>query len=215
MKKRTYQRVKRCIDIAGSAFGLGLSLPLCAATAGLVRVQLGAPVFFVQERPGLNGRPFRMVKFRTMRNPRPDEDLVASDAARLTPLGQFLRATSIDELPTLWNVLRGDMSLVGPRPLLMAYLARYNPEQARRHEVKPGLTGWAAVHGRNAISWEDKFELDVWYVDNASLLVDLKIIAKTVATVLTQRGVSAEGVATAVEFRGAQGGTTTVAESTR
>jgi lipopolysaccharide/colanic/teichoic acid biosynthesis glycosyltransferase len=171
-------------------------LPLLAVTGLAVRLSLGRPVFFVQERPGLGGRPFRLIKFRTMRAGQ------GSDAERLTRLGRFLRSTSLDELPELLNVLKGEMSLVGPRPLLMRYLARYTPEQARRHEVRPGLTGWAQVNGRNALTWERKFEYDVWYVDHRSLWLDAKILWLTVWQVLTRKGISGEGEATMGEFWG-------------
>ena len=155
---------------------------------------MGRPVFFVQERPGLNGKPFRLIKFRTMR------EGTGGDAERLTQLGKILRATSLDELPELWNVLRGEMSLVGPRPLLMRYLPRYTTEQARRHEVRPGITGWAQVNGRNALNWEQKFEYDVWYVDHQSFWLDMKILWLTVWQVVARRGINAEGEATMGEF---------------
>ncbi len=171
-------------------------LPLMVVTGLAVWAGLGRPLLFVQERPGLGGRPFRLVKFRTMR------EGSGSDAERLTRVGWALRSTSLDELPELWNVLRGDLSLVGPRPLLMRYLPRYTPEQARRHEVRPGLTGWAQVNGRNALSWEKRFAYDVWYVEHQSLWLDLKILWLTVWQVLSRRGVSAEGEATMGEFVG-------------
>ena len=155
---------------------------------------MGRPVFFVQERPGLNGKPFKLVKFRTMR------EGTESDGERLTRLGKLLRATSLDELPELWNVLRGEMSLVGPRPLLMRYLPRYTPEQARRHEMRPGITGWAQVNGRNALSWEQKFVYDVWYVDHQSFWLDMKILWLTIWQVIARRGINAEGEATMGEF---------------
>lgn len=158
--------------------------------------------FFRQPRIGLRGRPFTLYKFKTMRDPRPHEDALSSDAVRITRLGRFLRATSLDELPTIWNVLRGDMRLVGPRPLLPQYLPLYTPEQARRHEVKPGITGWAQVNGRNAISWEEKFRLDVWYVDNRSLWLDLKILWMTLWQVLARKNVSAANHATMPPFTG-------------
>jgi len=173
-----------------------LWLPVLAVVGVAVRFALGKPIFFMQERPGLGGRSFKLVKFRTMR----EGD--GTDAERLTPLGKVLRATSLDELPELLNVLKGEMSLVGPRPLLMRYLPRYTPEQARRHEVRPGITGWAQVNGRNAISWEQKFAYDVWYVDHQSFALDLKILWLTVWQVVTRRGVSAEGEATMGEFWG-------------
>ncbi len=167
-----------------------------------VRRKLGSPVFFRQTRPGLHGGPFEMVKFRTMTDARGDDGNLLSDAERLTAFGRFLRATSLDELPELWNVLKGDMSLVGPRPLLMEYLPLYSPEQARRHEVRPGITGWAQVNGRNALSWDDKFKLDVWYVDHRSLWLDVKILWLTVRKVLVREGISAPGDATMPVFKG-------------
>lgn len=168
----------------------------------LVRFQLGSPVLFKQIRPGLNGRPFAIYKFRTMTNARDTDGNLRPDAERLTRLGRFLRSTSLDELPELLNVLNGDMSLVGPRPLLMQYLTRYTPEQARRHEVKPGITGWAQVNGRNALTWEEKFKLDVWYVDNWSLWLDIKIIFVTIWKILKREGINQQGQATMEEFRG-------------
>lgn len=195
-------RTKRIIDIVAAVLGLVILSPLLLSVAVVVRLRLGSPVLFRQVRPGLGGKPFSIYKFRTMKelwdakgNPLPDE-------ARLTGVGRFLRATSLDELPELWNVLKGDMSLVGPRPLLMEYLERYTPEQARRHEVKPGITGWAQVNGRNALTWEEKFKLDVWYVDHWSLWLDLKILWLTVAKVVKRDGISAAGHATMPEFRG-------------
>ena len=193
---------KRLFDLLVSAAALILLSPLIAALALLVRVRLGRPVFFRQQRPGQHGRPFKLIKFRTMVPAVAGADAVATDAQRLTPLGRFLRASSLDELPELWNVLRGDMSLVGPRPLLMQYLPRYSPEQARRHLVRPGLTGWAQVNGRNALRWEEKFALDVWYVDHRSFRLDLKILLLTAWHVVRPRGISAEGEATMPEFMG-------------
>jgi lipopolysaccharide/colanic/teichoic acid biosynthesis glycosyltransferase len=178
-----------------------LALPLLILT-WLIRRKLGSPVFFRQVRPGLQGQPFEMVKFRTMTDERGADGALLPDAVRLTPFGRFLRATSLDELPELWNVLKGEMSLVGPRPLLMEYLPLYTPEQARRHEVRPGVTGWAQINGRNAISWEDKFRLDVWYVDNRSLWLDVKILWLTVKKVLVRDGISAAGEATMPKFTG-------------
>jgi sugar transferase EpsL len=178
-----------------------LSLPL-ALLAMLVRTKLGVPVFFCQQRPGLHDKSFRMVKFRTMTDARDAQDALLPDADRLTSLGKFLRATSLDELPELWNVVVGDMSLVGPRPLLMQYLDRYTPEQARRHAVRPGVTGWAQVNGRNAISWEQKFAYDVWYVDNLSFWLDLKILWMTVCKIIVREGISQAGQATMEEFMG-------------
>ena len=167
-----------------------------------MRRKLGSPVLFTQVRPGVHGKPFLMVKFRTMTDERDASGALLPDAKRLTPFGRFLRASSLDELPELWNVLRGEMSLVGPRPLLMEYLPLYSPEQARRHEVRPGITGWAQVNGRNAISWADKFALDVWYVDNRSLWLDVKILWRTVRKVLVRDGISAAGEATMPKFTG-------------
>jgi len=172
------------------------------ATALVVKIRLGSPILFRQNRIGIDAAPFALYKFRTMRPPRPGEDPLASDGVRITPLGRFLRSTSLDELPTLINVLKGDMALVGPRPLLPEYLPLYSDEQRRRHEVKPGITGWAQVNGRNAISWEEKFELDVWYVDHRSVWLDMKILWLTVWQVLARRGVAADGHATMPPFRG-------------
>lgn len=200
MKRRPYDYVKRCMDITVSLVALILGAPLFLVLALLVRATMGSPVLFSQLRPGLHGKPFRMYKFRTMRDLYDENGRPLPDELRLTPFGRFLRATSLDELPELWNVLRGEMSLVGPRPLLMQYLDRYTPEQRRRHEVRPGITGWAQVNGRNAISWEKKFEYDVWYVDNYSFLLDMKIIALTVLKVFTRDGISADGHATMPEF---------------
>ena len=170
-----------------------------------IRITMGTPVFFRQQRPGLHGEPFTIYKFRTMTDKRDDQGDLLPDAERLTPFGRFLRIASLDELPELVNVLRGEMSLVGPRPLLMQYLERYTPEQARRHEVRPGITGWAQVNGRNALSWENKFELDVWYVDHVSLWLDLKIIALTLWKIVRREGISQPGRATMEEFVGTAG----------
>jgi lipopolysaccharide/colanic/teichoic acid biosynthesis glycosyltransferase len=197
--------IKRLIDFLGAFIGLVVLSPLLIVIALLVRVNMGAPVLFHQERPGLHGRPFILYKFRTMRDLRDVEGRLLPDEMRLTRLGRILRSTSLDELPELFNVLKGEMSLVGPRPLLMEYLNRYTPEQARRHEVKPGITGWAQVNGRNAITWEEKFKLDVWYVDNWNLGLDLKILGLTLIKVLKREGISAGGHATMPEFRGSQG----------
>lgn len=191
--------MKRLLDVMVAAALLVLLSPVLLVVAALVRARLGRPVLFCQRRPGLHGRPFVMVKFRTMRDAGAGR---LSDAERLTPFGRLLRATSLDELPELWNVLRGDMSLVGPRPLLMQYLPLYTPEQARRHEVRPGITGWAQVNGRNAISWEEKFALDVWYVDHRSLALDLRILWLTAARVLRRDGITQAGEATAAAFAG-------------
>jgi lipopolysaccharide/colanic/teichoic acid biosynthesis glycosyltransferase len=194
--------LKRGFDILVSATALVLLSPVILATAVAVRIALGSPVLFRQVRPGLGGRPFELVKFRTMRHDPAGGADVSKDAQRLTRFGSALRATSLDELPQLWNVLRGDMSLVGPRPLLMQYLERYTPRQARRHEVRPGITGWAQVNGRNALSWEAKFELDVWYVENRSFLLDLRIILLTLLKVVRPAGVSGGGAATMTEYMG-------------
>lgn len=196
--------MKRFFDVLFSASALLiLGLPLMLL-AWLVRRKLGSPVFFRQLRPGLNGRPFAMVKFRTMTEARGAGGELLSDADRLTPFGKFLRGTSLDELPELWNVLKGEMSLVGPRPLLMDYLLLYSPEQARRHEVRPGITGWAQINGRNNLSWEEKFKLDVWYVDNQSLWLDLRILWLTIRKVLMRDGISAAGDATMPRFTGSR-----------
>lgn len=196
--------VKRFIDLLLATVGLMLlAIPLLVLYF-LIRNKLGRPVLFRQIRPGLHGKLFTMVKFRTMTDQKGPDGALLSDAQRLTPFGRFLRASSLDELPELWNVIRGDMSLVGPRPLLVEYLPLYSPEQARRHEVRPGITGWAQVNGRNAISWEDKFALDVWYVKNQSLWLDIKILWLTVRKVLVRDGISAAGEATMPKFTGVQ-----------
>lgn len=200
---KSYDPLKRLIDLVIGGLALTISAPIQGIIALLVRQSLGPPVLFRQERPGKDGRVFRLVKFRTMLEPDPSRGLV-TDEQRLTPFGTFLRSTSLDELPTLWNVVRGDMSLVGPRPLLVRYLDRYTPEQARRHDVRPGVTGLAQVSGRNAISWEQKFVRDVEYVDQRSLLLDLKILWLTVAGVVRRDGISAEGDVTMPEFMGSQ-----------
>lgn len=196
--------LKRVLDIVVSTAALLTLSPLLLFLAMLIRCRLGSPVLFTQLRPGLGGRQFRMIKFRTMTSERGPDGRLLSDENRLTPLGRWLRRTSLDELPELWNVLLGDMSLVGPRPLLTQYLGRYNARQARRHEVRPGITGWAQVNGRNAITWEEKFELDVWYVDNQSLALDLRILWMTVVDVIRGSGVAAPGHATAPEFMGSE-----------
>jgi len=193
--------LKRCFDIALALAAVLLLMPLLLGIALLVRWKLGSPVLFRQFRPGRDGRPFRMVKFRTMLEGDAGQG-VTTDQARLTPFGRRLRSTSLDELPELWNVLKGDMSLVGPRPLLVEYLPLYSAEQARRHEVCPGITGWAQVNGRNALSWEEKFALDVWYVDHRSFRLDLKILWMTLARVLRRDGISAAGEATMAPFEG-------------
>ena len=196
---------KYLMDRVCAAIGLVFLSPLLALLVVLVRCKLGWPVFFRQQRPGLKGRRFALVKFRSMTNTRDAEGNLLPDHERLPPLGNLLRRSSLDELPELWNVLRGDMSLVGPRPLLMEYLPRYTPEQARRHGVKPGITGWAQVNGRNAISWEEKFKLDVWYVDHCSLWLDLKILVMTMIQVFQRKGISATGHATMPEFTSGSG----------
>jgi sugar transferase EpsL len=193
---------KRIFDLLAATLGLLIISPVLLIVALLVRIRHGSPVLFGQKRPGLRGGPFQIYKFRTMTNARAADGSLLPDEHRLTPLGRFLRASSLDELPELFNVLRGEMSLVGPRPLLMQYLDRYSPEQARRHEVLPGITGWAQVNGRNALTWEDKFKLDVWYVDHWSFWLDLKILFLTVWKVFKREGISQPGHATMEEFRG-------------
>jgi lipopolysaccharide/colanic/teichoic acid biosynthesis glycosyltransferase len=196
--------LKRLFDLVFAVLSLlFLALPLLVLML-LVRRKLGSPVFFRQVRPGIHGQPFEMVKFRTMTDERGPDGALLPDAQRLTPFGRFLRASSLDELPELWNVLKGEMSLVGPRPLLMEYLPLYTPEQARRHAVRPGITGWAQVNGRNAISWADKFALDVWYVDHRSLWLDVQILWRTVRKVLVRDGISAAGEATMTKFTGSK-----------
>lgn len=195
--------MKRAFDFCAALLALLVFSPLLGVLAVVIRTRLGRPIFFSQVRPGRQGRPFRMWKFRTMTDARDAAGQLCPDEVRLTPLGRWLRATSLDELPEIWNVLRGDMSLVGPRPLLMQYLPLYTPEQARRHEVRPGLTGWAQVNGRNALDWPDRFRLDVWYVDHANFWLDLRIILLTVRKVVQREGISAPGEATMQPFRGA------------
>ena len=194
--------MKRFVDIVLSLSALLILSPLLAVLAIQVRRKLGRPVLFRQKRPGLDARPFQLCKFRTMTDERGADGELLPDSERLRPFGRFLRSTSLDELPELWNVLKGEMSLVGPRPLLMEYLGLYSMEQARRHEVRPGMTGWAQVKGRNALTWEEKFELDIWYVDNQSLWLDLKVLLMTIATVFKREGVSHEGHATMGKFQG-------------
>ena len=201
MPRVAYTVAKRAFDVVGAAVGLVLCSPILACAAVAVRLSMGSPVLFRQERVGRNGKVFTLVKFRTMRAPAAGEG-IDRDGQRTTAIGRFLRSTSIDELPSLWNILKGDMSVVGPRPLLPQYVARYSPHQARRHEVKPGLTGWCQVNGRNSLSWEEKFDLDVWYVDHASLRLDLAIVALTVKKVLQREGISAAGSSTMPEFLG-------------
>ncbi len=197
--------MKRLLDITASGLGLiFLSIPLLFLFYK-IRRKIGSPVFFRQVRSGLHGIPFELIKFRTMTNKRGPDGQLLPDSVRLTPFGRFLRSTSLDELPELWNVLKGDMSLVGPRPLLVEYLPLYSPEQASRHEVRPGITGWAQINGRNAISWDDKFKLDTWYVDNRSLWLDIRILWLTIKKVLVRDGISAAGEATMSKFTGGKG----------
>ncbi|WP_114953007.1 sugar transferase [Sphingosinicella terrae] len=202
-KRRLYP--KRLFDISVAVTALVLLSPVMLAVAIAVRIKLGGPVLFVQARPGLGGSIFKLVKFRTMLDQTDASGRPLPDSERLTPFGQWLRSTSLDELPELWNVLKGEMSLVGPRPLLIQYLPLYSPFQARRHEVRPGITGWAQVNGRNALTWPEKFALDVWYVDNLSFAVDMKILCRTVSSVFTRHGISAEGEATMPFFLGETG----------
>lgn len=194
--------MKRLFDFLVSLTALILLSPIIALVAWKIRINLGSPVLFRQTRPGLDGKPFNMVKFRTMRDAVDDKGNPLPDTERMTSFGDKLRNSSLDELPELWNVLKGEMSLVGPRPLLMQYLPLYSPEQARRHEVRPGVTGWAQINGRNAISWEEKFKLDVWYVDNRSFWLDIKILMLTVKKVFVKEGISAEGHVTIAPFTG-------------
>jgi sugar transferase EpsL len=193
---------KRVLDLILTVLGGAILLPVFLLVAMAIFFSMGAPVIFRQKRPGLGGEPFELYKFRTMRNAEDMNGKPLPDADRLTHLGRFLRSFSLDELPELWNVLRGEMSLVGPRPLLMQYLERYTPEQARRHEVLPGITGWAQINGRNALTWEDKFRFDVWYVENWSLWLDFKILLITLWKAITREGISQQGHATAEEFIG-------------
>ncbi len=197
-----YKYVKRILDIISSLLAIIILSPLLAVTSVLVKTKLGSPVLFKQERPGKNEKIFTLMKFRTMTDERDENGELLPDEVRLTKFGKFLRSTSIDELPELFNILKGDMSVIGPRPLLVQYLPRYNEHQHRRHEVKPGLSGWAQVNGRNAISWEEKFDFDVEYVDNYSLLMDIKVLFMTVANVLKRDGISSETSATMEEFMG-------------
>ena len=197
--------LKRIFDVVFSGIGLVVLAPLMAVIAILIRITVGPSVLFRQLRPGQYGARFTIFKFRTMRHAKSGELAIKNDAQRMTKMGSFLRKCSLDELPELWNVLRGEMSLVGPRPLLMEYLARYTPQQARRMEVKPGITGWAQVNGRNALSWEEKFKLDVWYVDHQSFWLDMKIVGMTAVQVLARKGINAEGCATMPEFLGRGG----------
>lgn len=194
--------MKRIFDCIAALLSLIFFAPILLILAWLVRQKLGSPVFFRQMRPGLHGKLFEMIKFRTMTSECGEDGELLPDALRITHFGRFMRATSLDELPELWNVLKGDMSLVGPRPLLVEYLPLYTPEQARRHEVRPGVTGWAQINGRNTISWEDKLKFDVWYVENQGFLLDIKILCLTVKKVLVRNGISAEGEATMPKFKG-------------
>ena len=194
--------LKRLLDIIIASIALILLSPLYAFVAYKVKKNLGSPILFRQVRPGLHGKPFEMIKFRTMKNAVDGQGNPLPDSERLTPFGKMLRATSLDEMPELWNVIKGDMSVVGPRPLLMEYLPLYNTEQAKRQNVRPGMTGHAQVNGRNAISWEEKFKLDTWYVENQSILLDFKIMLKTVKKVLAKDDISAEGEATMTKFTG-------------
>ena len=194
--------IKKLFDRSAALCGLVVLSPLLIVSSFLVWLSLGRPLLFHQQRPGWFGRPFTLFKFRTMSERRDSSGELLADGDRLTRLGRFLRTTSLDELPQLWNVLRGDISLVGPRPLLMDYLPRYSPEQARRHEVLPGITGWAQINGRNALSWEEKFSLDVWYVENWSLMLDLRIITATFGSVLRRQGIHSTNHATMPEFPG-------------
>lgn len=196
--------IKRLFDFSLAAVAIILLMPFMILIGIMIRRKLGSPVLFRQIRPGLHGKPFEMIKFRTMRDAVDANGNPLPDSERMTPFGCFLRSTSLDELPELWNVLKGDMSLVGPRPLLMEYLPLYSPEQYRRHGVRPGVTGWAQINGRNALSWEDKFSLDVWYVDNRSFWLDLKVIFLTIKKVLVRDGISAEGEATMSKFTGSK-----------
>ena len=193
---------KRVFDLVVATVAGVVLAPAIAMLGALVRRKLGRPVLFTQQRPGLHGRPFTLVKFRTMTDERGSDGALLPDELRLPPFGRFLRSTSLDELPELWNVIRGDMSLVGPRPLLMDYLDRYSPRQARRHEVRPGITGWAQVNGRNAPSWQERLDMDVWYVEHRSLWLDVRILLRTLLAVVRRDGVTADGHATAPYFAG-------------
>lgn len=197
-----YKVLKRLLDIVASSAAIAFFSPILVLTSILVLLLLRWPILFKQKRPGMNGKPFTILKFRTMTDDRGPDGRLLPDGKRLTPFGRFLRGSSLDELPELFNVLFGQMSFVGPRPLIMAYLERYTPDQARRHEVKPGITGWAQVNGRNALTWEERLRLDVWYVDHKSLIVDFKILLRTVHVVLRREGISAEGHDTMPEFVG-------------
>ena len=194
--------IKRILDIIIALLGLITLLPFLLLISLIILVVLGRPVFFCQQRPGLHGQSFILIKFRTMEHQNDEADESLPDIERLTRFGRFMRSTSLDELPELWNVLKGDMSLVGPRPLLMEYMPLYSKEQARRHEVRPGITGWAQVNGRNAISWEEKFLLDIWYVDNRSTWLDIKILLLTIKKVILRKDISADNEVTMYKFKG-------------
>ena len=194
--------MKRIFDLITTFFGLFLLLPVIIITTLILIRKLGSPIFFIQSRPGLNKKIFNIYKFRTMTDERDIDGALLPDEVRLTKLGKFLRSSSLDELPSLWNVLRGDMSLVGPRPLLLEYLPLYSTQQARRHEVKPGITGWAQINGRNAITWDEKFDFDVWYVDNKSILLDIKILWLTIKKVIMREGINQVGQSTMESFKG-------------
>ena len=202
--RRSYDRVKRVVDVVASLLGMVVLAPVFAVLAWRVRRELGSPAIFRQQRPGLHGELFTLRKFRTMTDERGPDGALLPDEQRLTPFGRFLRSSSLDELPELHNVLKGEMSLVGPRPLLVEYLDRYTPEQARRHEVRPGITGWSQVNGRNDMPWEDKLALDVWYVDNRSLWLDVRILVKTLWVMVRREGVTLQGHATTVPFQGTE-----------
>jgi lipopolysaccharide/colanic/teichoic acid biosynthesis glycosyltransferase len=197
--------IKRLFDLLVSILSLIILLPIVTIVAVKIINKLGRPVFFRQIRPGLQGKPFEMIKFRTMSDDVDVRENKLPDSERLTSFGKFLRSTSLDELPSLWNVLKGDMSLVGPRPLLMEYLPLYSAEQSRRHEVRPGITGWAQINGRNAVSWDEKFKMDVWYVDNRSLWLDLKVLFFTVKKVIVRDGISSKNCSTMPVFKGSSG----------
>lgn len=197
-----YYFIKRLFDVLLSLFGLIILTPVFVIVSIMLLFTIGSPIFFIQNRPGLQSNPFFMYKFRTMTDEYDESGELLSDDARLTKFGKFLRSTSLDELPALWNVLKGDMSLVGPRPLLMEYLDRYTPEQARRHDVKPGITGWAQVNGRNTISWKEKFEYDIWYVENLSFWLDLKIFFMTIIKIIKLDGINSETSVTMERFKG-------------
>jgi sugar transferase EpsL len=205
MSHARLSRSKRLFDVVVGTVSIVVTSPLLLIVAAAVRVTLGAPVFFRQRRPGLNGVPFEIVKFRTLTDQRDASGALLDDARRMTSLGRWLRRTSLDELPELFNVVRGEMSLVGPRPLLMQYLERYTPRQARRHEVRPGITGLAQVSGRNLVTWEERFEIDVWYVENWTFGLDLKVLVRTLVKVVTREGINQPGHETAREFLGSDG----------